>query len=48
MFCLMDASVSFIGETITMTLDSTGRNGNVWVALHTMSGHAPEAQINLP
>ena len=33
MFCLMDASVSFIGETITMTMDSTGRNGNVWGAL---------------
>ena len=48
MYCLMDASVSFIGETITMNLDSTGRNGNVWVALHTMSGHAPEAQVNLP
>ena len=48
MFCLMDASVSFIGETITMTTANTGRNGNVYMAMHTMSGHAPEAQVNLP
>lgn len=40
-FCLMDASVRFISETVATgdpPGDNLGRNGNVWVALSSMCG----------
>ena len=47
-FCLMDASVRFISETISCgdpPGDDLGRNGNVWHAVNTMAGHRDQAMV---
>ncbi|MBP88659.1 MAG: hypothetical protein CMJ64_18420 [Planctomycetaceae bacterium] len=46
LFCLMDASVRFIPETIaTGDGNNLGQNGNVWGAINTMAG---SEQATLP
>lgn len=49
MFCMADASVRFIAETIaTGNGNSLGAGGNVWVAAHTINGSTQgnlEAQV---
>jgi hypothetical protein len=46
-FCLMDASVRFVAETIdTGTGDTYGRYGNIWAAVHTMAGHQDQTQVS--
>ncbi len=57
-FCLVDASVRFIPETISTGQAASGgananlgRNGNIWVAAHTYMGtgqNNPEAQVEWP
>ena len=49
-FCLMDASVRFIPETISLGSppgNDLGQNGNIWVAICTMNGGG-ESTITLP
>lgn len=50
-FAMADASVKFIPHTISTggegggVMDSLGRYGNVWHALHTIAGHRDETEI---
>ncbi|MCA9121415.1 MAG: DUF1559 domain-containing protein [Planctomycetaceae bacterium] len=57
-FALADASVRFIPETISTgqganeatdaTLWNTGKNGNVWAAIHNINGYSYDAQVEWP